>query len=479
MPEQPIPFGNKEGSGLSELGGASPLSFNVVTDGVGAVRRRPGLRARDGVASTAIASTAITGVWVAQDGTIYAVDDGAVRHIYKVAGAATNLTTDDPFLLGDRRPQFAETEALLVVAGGKQALKVELGSGKVSLLADTATPSDPPHPTHIVANQSRLVANDLNHVTFLRFSDQAAGSSFAGHEYWLLAGIGTSGFVSADARADPIVAVHDNTNEIFVFGSQTLQVFAPDGLSVYAPSATRQVGCIAPNSVVQNDQSFMWLNEFRHFVRSDGRSFEVLSDPIAQTLKDLTRVDDCFGYRFNEGWADVMVWTFPTDGLTFAYQESVGWSRWAGWNGNWTAFPVASKQPSMKSSIVGLNDGRIGELANRCLTDYGSAIRAYSETGYLNRGTDARKQCESVRLGLRRGKTDASTEPQANLYYSDRPGHRSDPIPIRLGLGGDTDIVVTLRSLGVYRRRKWIFEFTGTDELVLASATESFNVLSD
>lgn len=479
MPEQSIPFGNREGSGLPEEAGASPVSVNVLADQLGAVHRRPGLRTRAGLVSTAFALAPISGIWVTNAGDVYAVDEaGALRNIYRVTASAANLSLTGPEkLLGNARPAFAETEALLAIAGGDQMQKVVFATGTSSRLEDTASPSDPPKASHVVANQSRLLANDSDNPNFLRFSDLAAGTSYTGHEYWLMAGIGTSGFVAADARPDPIMAVWDNLNEVFVFQPRTLQVYAPDALAVYALASTRQIGCSAAHSVIPLEQAFAWLDEQRRFIQSDGRSVQVLSQPIAQTLRNLTTVSDCFGYRFNEGFADVLVWTFPTDGITFAYQQGVGWSRWAGWTGNWTTFPVTSHQVNTDGNLVGLNDGRIGELSSQVSTDYGEPIRAFTETGFINHGTDLGKLCKCVRISLRRGRTVSTSAPQARLVWRDRPDVEAGSIPISLGAGGDTEVVIPFYSLGVYRSRQWSFEFTGTEELVLVSAKEEYEVL--
>src|SRR5678816_4242696 len=107
MPEQTIPFANREASGLAEIAGASPMAFNVVTDETGAVHRRPGLRAHTGFEATSFSASAIAGLWSAQNGSVFAVDDAApIRRIYRVAGSALNLSTDAPsHLLGTGRPQ--------------------------------------------------------------------------------------------------------------------------------------------------------------------------------------------------------------------------------------------------------------------------------------------------------------------------------------------------------------------------------------
>jgi hypothetical protein len=85
-----------------------------------------------------------------------------------------------------------------------------------------------------------------------------------------------------------------------------------------------------------------------------------------------------------------------------------------------------------------------------------------------------------VRLSLRRGTTTATPGPHALLSFRDRPGAWSAPIQISLGDSGDSEVVVSLYSLGVYRRRQWRFEFSDTSvALALVSVTETYDVLSN
>jgi hypothetical protein len=67
--------------------------------------------------------------------------------------------------------------------------------------------------------------------------------------------------------------------------------------------------------------------------------------------------------------------------------------------------------------------------------------------------------------------------PQAFLRFRDGPGAWSDRIPVDLGASGERELVLRLPSLGVYRRRQWEFEYSGTEALVLVSAVEEFTVL--
>lgn len=341
----------------------------------------------------------------------------------------------------------------------------------------------PPSCTHIVANAGRLLVNQPNgdFPGRISYSSTAFGSTITGHEEWSV-GTGTAGFFTAEARPDKVVALYESTNEVFAWGTSTLQVFAPDATNVYTPLPTKEYGCMAAYSVIKRDQAFAWLDDRRRFVLSDGRSFEVLSGPIQQTLDDMATVSDCFGYRVHHGSVDCLVWTFPADGRTFAYQMEAGWSQWSGWDnakGNFKSFEVSAhfQRPDTGLNIVGTRSGRVAALKQSAQDDLGDPIMARVDTGFLDRGTDRRKQCVSVRLVLERSEPTGSDEPVVHVRWRDDLGPWSAPRQVSLGGSGYRTIVGQLRSLGVYRRRQWRFEFSGPETLILASATEEFEVL--
>lgn len=491
MPTQAIPFANLQESGYEELAGASPIAMNVVVDGKGSVLRRPGIRAYSGAPSTVIDAHGISGIYITTAGLLFAVGSGAAeRPIYQVTSggaAAIGGGTPPSGLRGSSRPTFAETELLLAIAGGNLLQKVVLPTAHFTLSSSRVAGTPAPVASHVVANNLRLLANDvLTDRTKVRFSDVASGdASYAGNEVWSLGGVGTSGYFTAEANPDPVVGVYGVQNEVMVFGAGTTQVFVPDANQTYAPSAIIEMGMVAGYSFIRQERSVYWLDSQRRFVLSDRRGFQPISDGIQRTLDGVSTVSDCFGYRVAESFLDVPVWTFPTDGRTFVYQDKIGWGQWSGWSdttNNWTPFPVTclATTPDASVNVVGLNDGRIGELTFDANTDFGTRINAYVVTGYLNRGTDAQKHCQCVRLAFRRGTTSSTPGPSALVSFRDRPGPWSDPIPVDLGSSGDTEITLSFYSLGVYRRRQWRFEFSDSEvALALVSAMEDYDVLDN
>lgn len=483
MPEAQLGFLNDQQSGLDPLGGASPVAMNVMMAGK-VIRRRPGLRAYSGAPAESINADGVSGLHIVKNGRLFAVGgETPNRRIYLVSpGGAVSLSgASSGDLPGTGRPVFAETQALLAIAGGLRVQKVLMPG------VPGATPlANAPENTHIVANAQRLIAIDPSigdtWVAYSGVQSAGDGTAYAAYEEWG-EGIGTAGVFPASAAPDPVIAIAENSNEVFVWGTTSLQVFTQDPTDDFAPVTSRQVGLAAAYSVVRSDQQFAWLDHLRRFVISDGRDVIPVSTGIQTTLDELVRVDDCWGFRFQEGPIDAFVWVFPSDGRTFAFQKGSGWSEWMGWNSvGLRPAPMALHAHHLKTgtstNIVGTTAGVIAQLTTLSSTDFDDPIHAYVTTGFQNHGTDARKHTTAVRLTLRRGETADDGEPRGLLSYRNDLGPWSPPISVSLGRRGTWETVVQLRSVGgAYRRRQWRFEFAGVEDLVLAEAAEEFEVL--
>lgn len=474
----PIPFGPSQKK-AEELAGAMPHCFNVVVDKAGCIKRRPGVSTYSGATSAQVDSDGVALLHVSEAGDLYAVSNHpTLKRLYSVtAGGALDLTTVSGYRLpGALRPVVAETEAMLVFTAGDYPMKYEFAAAQTAALGGT-----PPRASHVLANSSRLL---LNHSQtdrgLIDYSGAASGTATTGHETW---GVTlTSGYFSAEARPDIIQALWENTNEVFAFGSRSLQYFTPDATSVYAPVTTKESGIAAPYSVIKVDQNFAWLDHQRRFVMSDGRSLNVLSEDIHGDLLGMTTVDDCFGYRVLTGNCEVLVWQFPTDGRTFAFQVGAGWSQWSEYDtvaSNWSAMSVTCHHLIAGSTVnlVGTSGGYVRQFSDSSYTDAnGAVIVARTRTGFINRGTSAKKQCRRVLVTLRRGAA-TSTAPVGYLRWRDDTGAWSTNLPCGFGTIGDNTTVLEFRSLGVYRTRQWEFEFSGEVDFSLVSVIEDFEVL--
>src|SRR3989304_5815691 len=159
-----IPLGPTLETSSEEISGASPEAYNVVADARGVIRKRPGIAAYTGVApSTAVDANGVLGLYLTEQrvapttgtavvsgehaGVLYAVGatvnasgggHNAGRIVYRIVGGVatavgTGAADEDrlstpPAVATPRVPRavFAETEALLIIAGGAQIGKIDI-----------------------------------------------------------------------------------------------------------------------------------------------------------------------------------------------------------------------------------------------------------------------------------------------------------------------------------------------------------------
>ncbi len=530
MPTAPIPFGPALETSSEPISGASSEAFNVILDARGTLRKRPGIGAYTGVApATAVDSNGVLGLYLTEarvahtsgthtvsgtyPGVLYAVGatvnasgggHNAGRNVYRIAagvatlvgtGAADQDRLATPAAIATTRfprPVFVETEALLVIAGGAEIGKVDIrpelfSAPNFSSNADYQEMSFlggcPPLASHIIGNSSRILANDTQlDQTKLRYSDISQGIvDFVGHETWSPSP-GSAGFFTAEARPDSIVACAENTNDIFVFGRTSLQLFSPDTAVTFAPSVTREVGCLAAYSPVKVDDRYVWLDHLTRIVISDGREWEDVGKPVQATLDALTAPSECYGYRFSESFCDAVVFRFETDDETLVLQPGIGWGRWAMYDAgtdSFTRFPVLSHlvRQDGGDNVVGLEDGTIRLLSLDNETDLGAAIVAHSRTGFIDRESNNRKVTTAVHLAFKR-EEELSRDVVCYLEWRDNLADDWNEVAIELSADdGDLNPVVQLNSLGVYRRRQWRFRFPDEKGLFLVKALETFEDL--
>lgn len=529
MPVAPIPFAPSLETSSEPISGASSEAFNVILDARGVLRKRPGIAAYAVAPSTAVDANGVLGLYLTEEkvahtsgthdvsgthpGVLYAV--GATvnaaggghnrgRNVYRIAaGAATLVGTgaadedrlSTPAAIATTRlprPVFAETEALLVIAGGAEIGKIDIrpelfAAPNFSTNADYQEMSFlggcPPLASHVLGNSSRLLANDTQlDQTKLRYSDISQGIvEFTGHELWTPSP-GGPGFFTAEARPDSIVACAENTNDIFVFGRTSLQLFSPDTAVTFAPSITREVGCLAPYSTVKFDDRYVWLDHLTRIVISDGREWEDVGRPVQATLDALTAPDECYGYRFTDSFCDAVVFRFETDEETLVLQPGIGWARWAMHDAatdTFSMFPVLSHHLRQDGglNVVGLEDGTIRVLSLDAGDDLGEPIVAYVRTGFLDRESNNRKRTVAVHLAFKREPA-LSRDVVCYLEWRDDLSDEWNEVAIELSADdGNLDPVVPLYSLGVYRRRQWRFRFPDDKGLFLVKATETFEDL--
>lgn len=469
-----MPFANVDialghAVGLDSLGPGYSETYNWEPDQSGVLRPRYGLAS---YSVTGYSSAATIGLERFQT-SIVAVDNS--RYFYVINDATPSIATvlstatTSTQLEGYKRPTFASGENYVFAAGGGRVSYWAPGMTAAAML--TASP----HCTHVAAIGQRLVTNNVDDTAVFNFSD-------IGESTW-----GTwpdENFANADSRPDPIYGVYENLGELYVFGQQTLQVYgiSSDPVFPFDSVSTINIGVSGPYSVVKLDQSFMLFDERRRFVLTDGRSFQVASDPIASTLRGLTTVSDCFGYREATGQLDRIVWRFPTERRTFVYDLPA--NKWiserryySSDNADWPVNAYVYRH-SDAAHIVGLATGGLAQMSTTHL-DVAQPLVCELTTRWHDHGTSNSKRSTRVRVTMRRGTAAENATPGAlEVRIQNENGPWTPWRQISVGNPAQYEQVRDIYFGGVFRRRRYNVRFSNTEEMSLVSVMDDVTELA-
>lgn len=473
-----IPFGGGSESGLERLGGAVPPAVNILTDATGWFRRWPGMSTWSDFPTTIPNASKVIGMttWEASglEVLVYVTEDRQIWYRnapgYVTALSTATVTTR---LDGTLRPTFAKTKTRLVIAGGG-ALQEWDGGPVTSRLG-----GPPPNASHVAAISQRLVVPVAGTSGQFQWTD--AGET--NHETWPALNV-----AETEARPDPLVALHENSNELWAFGTKTFQTFAPDANVIWAPQTTRQVGCLAAQSIIPipDQAAFAWLDHDGGVIITDGRSVERPAVPaVDKTIKQIATVSDCWGFRAPLHGHDLLGWVFPTDGRAFVYDRT--YQRWlevrSYASGEWQPWVAASYYywEAKKLHLIGLASGQIVKLDMDAVTEVdGKVVKGETVSGFLDHGIKSQKQDIVMRVPLKRGVGAAGTTdpPVVELSYRDGTGGFNGPTRVSLGGAGDYSPIVEKRILGrPYHMREWKAELTATVETLMGPPEVHVEVL--
>lgn len=404
------------------------------------------------------------------------------RYIYRIPDSSPSIaiplstSTSSTQLGGLLRPTFAEDSTGVLIAGGGYISKWSPGSATAVQITAGAAPA---RSTHIAVLGQRVASTD------------ATNPANQGGFFWsdLGAGNDTSwsalSFATADARTDPVVALYDNTSELFIFGSTTLQVYSisTDPLVPYAPVVTANVGIIAPYSVVRVDNQFAFIDETRRIVMSDGRQVQDITGPIQSEIRALSTVSDAWGWRERHDRWDLLCFHFPTAMRTYELDlKRNTWSVRAKYDpaqGINVDMPIGaySYNEAQNRHVFWRSDVSTGGfyLDSTSTVDYdGAAILCERWTGWNDYGSTNRKRSKVIRAYLKTG-TATATPGAIEVSVSDDGRPWSSWVQMSIGQPSSTTQMWADAYLGgvfVRRRCRWRYATSATEAAALVAAAD-------
>lgn len=472
MPTVKIPFFNGQYRNVEEVA-LSDKNYNLVDgyiDEEGYINRRPGLETvYSSWYGTTPSNIDVQGLfWWDVKGHLVAVRNGEVRKLTYPAYADTALSgatlpTNKPVI-------FAEDYlgSLYMAAGGRI---VSTDGTTSALLADADAPMAS---THVDFIDSYLVANEAGTNRF-KWSDPGDPTSWDGLS-----------FASATGSSDTIDALKVFNNELLLFGRKTVEIWETDEEISFRPTpgGVLSVGCIAPYSIISEDNSIVWLNHRKRIVRFNGQSFETLSTPYDKDLDTLTDVTDCIGTRIQIAGCDFLVFNFKTAKKTYALNLTTdSWSEWSGWNNQTGAYNYFLGYsyafiPDYGAHLWGSRDtAKIFRMSEAISQDDSGVLRMCIQSGHVDHGSTKQKRNDKLRIRLKRGENTGESDAVVMLRWKNDNTTWSNERHINLGPAGNTDIVDEQHRLGSYRTRQWEISVTNKGRISIGGVEEDITVL--
>jgi hypothetical protein len=469
-----IPFDASQASSAEELGGAPPLSANVIRDSTGAMRSRPGVSAWDLFPADHASNTSVTAILEFKDGLVFSTEDRKLWYWTPGIVKALSDSTEATKLNGTKRPIMIPCASKLVVACDGE-MQTWPGSG----LAARLTPDgSSPRATHVSEINRRLVCNPVS----VSGTVQWSGQGDANHTNWTIGILDNEGgHLFASARPDKMLALFDTTNELYGFGAQTIQVFYPDATVIddairsFAPSRTQNIGLAATYSIIPVDDIFALLDSRLRFITTDGRQYRDLSTSmIGSTISGLSKHDDCWGFRMRLGSWDCLVWIFPTVGKGFIYDLTA--SRWGEWRFADNNVNITSAYQYGSDVLVGLTDGSIGKLDPESCADLGEPIKCEMISGFQMHGTNNLKHSKMVLFRFRHVAS-GSVDARVRVWNRADTGRWNLLHVAAIDNTGDETPNFNIYSIGTYRQMQWKVEYIGSGAFSLIDCIEDYDVL--
>jgi hypothetical protein len=294
-------------------------------------------------------------------------------------------------------------------------------------------------------------------------------------------------FASAEGSPDGIVAVNVDHREVWVFGTDSIEVWYDAGLQDFPlqriQGAFNEIGCVATFSVAKLDNGLFWLGcDARGqgiVYRANGYTgTRVSTHAIEYAIQSYGNISDAIAYTYQQDGHAFYVLTFPSANATWVYDVATqAWHERAGWsNGAFTRHRSNCQCNFQGEIIVGdFENGNIYTFDLDTYADNGGIQKWLRSWRALPTGTNNLKRsaqhslqldCESG-VGLNNGQ---GAEPQVMLRWSDDGGHTwSNEHWANMGKIGQFFRRVFWRRLGMtLKLRDRVYEISGTDPVKIA-----------
>lgn len=235
-------------------------------------------------------------------------------------------------------------------------------------------------------------------------------------------------FATAEGQPDDLVAVLSDHRELFLFGTESIEVWYNSGAADFPfernQGAFVEKGCGAKYTVSKQNNTVYFVGSDLMVYQMTGYSpVRISSHAVEQTLKGVS-LDDAFSYVYQDEGHLFYVLTIPARNLTWCYDISTG-----AWHQR-QSYQFGRHQASnaiyfdSKTLVGDFQNGRIYQLSSNFYTDDGEPVVREFVLPTVNNGrefltVDSFELDMTTGVGLLMGQGD---DPEIRVYFSKDQG---------------------------------------------------------
>ena len=171
-------------------------------------------------------------------------------------------------------------------------------------------------------------------------------------------------FASAEGSPDNVVSILIDHKEVWVFGTNSIEVWYNSGALDYPLSpiqgAFNEVGCVAPYSVAKLDNGIFWLGADARgqgiVYRANGyQAIRISTHAVEWHIQRYGNLSDALAYTYQQDGHAFYVLIFPEANTTWVFDVATGlWHERAGWvNGSFTRHRSNCQMSFNNALVVG------------------------------------------------------------------------------------------------------------------------------
>lgn len=292
---------------------------------------------------------------------------------------------------------------------------------------------------------------------------------------------------TAEGNPDKLIALAVDKRELYALGTRSVEVWYnaanPSGFPFSRrPGAWVDLGCGARQSVLNINNSLMWLDHRGYVVAKQGYTPVVVSsEAINQQIQAYSRFDDAYAIELQERGHLFYVITFPTAKKTWVYDITTQqWHERAYWNQDqefehYRGF--CSTNYGHRKLVGDRASGKIFISDDSTFTEDSSLVHRVRSTQYLENDFK-RLSVNSFELQLDPGLATPigdGSDPMVQLRYSVDGGHSwSHSMARSMGKIGEYSKGIRWNRLGL--AEEWLFEIRIAEPINFAIIDASINI---